>query len=74
MTPDAIVPVGTQIFATHFVPGQLVDIRGKSKGKGTQGVMKRWNFGGGSATHGVSLSHRIPGSLGMCQVTIWISH
>ena len=42
----------------HFIPGQLVDVRSKSKGKGTQGVMQRWNFAGGFATHGCSLKHR----------------
>ncbi len=51
----------------HFVPGQLVDVCGTSKGKGFAGVMKRWNFGGGRATHGNSLAHRIPGSTGCRQ-------
>lgn len=60
MTPDALLPVGTKIPAVHFVPGQLVDVCGTSKGKGFQGVMKRWNFGGGPASHGNSLSHRVP--------------
>lgn len=46
---------------------QLVDVSGTSKGKGFQGVMKRWNFGGGPATHGNSLSHRVPGSTGCRQ-------
>jgi large subunit ribosomal protein L3 len=51
----------------HFVPGQLVDVCGTSKGKGFAGAMKRWNFSGGFATHGNSLSHRILGSTGMRQ-------
>lgn len=67
VTPDAIVPVGTTIKAMHFVPGQLVDVQGISKGKGFQGVMKRHNFGGGPASHGTSLAHRVPGSIGMRQ-------
>lgn len=67
VTPDALLPVGTQIKAPHFVPGQLVDVCGISKGKGFQGVMKRWNFRGGFASHGASVSHRIPGSTGCRQ-------
>jgi large subunit ribosomal protein L3 len=67
VTPDAVLPAGTKIEAMHFVPGQLVDVCGISKGKGFQGVMKRWNFGGGRATHGNSLSHRIIGSTGCRQ-------
>ena len=58
VSPDAILPVGTMISSLHFVPGQLVDVCGTSKGKGFAGVMKRWNFGGGRATHGNSLAHR----------------
>ena len=68
VTPDMLLPVGTRIRAKHFVPGQLVDVAGISKGKGFQGVMKRWNFSGGRATHGNSLAHRIPGSTGQRQV------
>eukprot|EP00620_Florenciella_sp_RCC1587_P024057 CAMPEP_0182573604 /NCGR_PEP_ID=MMETSP1324-20130603/20315_1 /TAXON_ID=236786 /ORGANISM="Florenciella sp., Strain RCC1587" /LENGTH=298 /DNA_ID=CAMNT_0024788739 /DNA_START=53 /DNA_END=949 /DNA_ORIENTATION=+ len=64
---DGILPVGTQIHATHFVPGQLVDVCGTSKGKGFQGAMKRHNFAGQRATHGVSKTHRAIGSTGMCQ-------
>ena len=67
VTPDALLPEGTKISALHFVPGQLVDVCGISKGKGFQGVMKKWNFKGGRATHGNSLSHRVPGSTGMRQ-------
>lgn len=67
VTPDCLLPEGTKLSALHFVAGQKVDICGISKGKGFQGVMKRWNFGGGNATHGNSLSHRVAGSTGMCQ-------
>lgn len=64
ITPDAALPVGTEITAGHFVPGQLVDVTAPSRGKGFQGVMKRWGFGGGPASHGNSLAHRTPGSTG----------
>jgi len=67
ITPDAAVEVGSQLHATHFVPGQLVDVCGTSKGKGFQGVMKRHNFSGGRATHGNSKNHRTPGSTGGAQ-------
>lgn len=67
VSEDCLLDVGTPIYATHFVPGQLVDICGVSKGKGFQGVMKRHNFGGGRATHGNSLNHRTPGSTGCRQ-------
>lgn len=55
VTPDAVLNPGTLIPAEHFKPGQFVDVRAKSKGKGFQGVMKRWGFGGQPATHGVSI-------------------
>lgn len=67
VTEDALLPVGTVIQATHFVPGQLVDVCGISKGKGFQGAMKLWNFKGGPASHGNSLSHRTLGSTGSRQ-------
>lgn len=67
VTPDCLIPVGTHIKAKHFVPGQLVDVCGITKGKGFQGVMKRWGFGGGRASHGNSLSHRTVGSTGQRQ-------
>jgi large subunit ribosomal protein L3 len=51
----------------RFEVGQKVDVAGKSKGKGFQGVIKRWNFSMQDATHGNSLSHRAPGSIGQCQ-------
>src|ERR671928_1613517 len=61
---DAIIPVGAEITADHFVVGQFVDVTGTSIGKGFAGPMKRWNFGGLEATHGVSISHRSHGSTG----------
>jgi len=67
VTTDAVLAPGTRIRAVHFVPGQLVDVCGISRGKGFAGVMKRWNFGGGRASHGNSLAHRIPGSTGCRQ-------
>jgi len=67
VTEDAVMPLGTEIFAAHFVPGQKVDVVGTSVGKGFAGVMKRWNFKGGRATHGNSKSHRKGGSTGQCQ-------
>jgi large subunit ribosomal protein L3 len=64
---DALLDVGAEITADHFVAGQLVDIQGSTQGKGFQGGMKRWGFGGLRATHGVSLSHRSLGSTGQRQ-------
>ena len=61
---DALLPVGAEITADHFVVGQFVDVTGTSTGKGFAGAMKRWNFGGLRATHGVSISHRSHGSTG----------
>jgi large subunit ribosomal protein L3 len=59
-----LIPVGAEITADHFVAGQFVDVTGTSIGKGFAGGMKRWNFGGLRATHGVSISHRSIGSTG----------
>src|SRR5690606_25404228 len=59
--------VGEQIPLTLFEAGQLVDVTGQSKGKGFAGVIKRWNFSAQDATHGNSLSHRAPGSIGQNQ-------
>jgi large subunit ribosomal protein L3 len=59
--------VGAEIGANHFVPGQYVDVSATSKGKGFAGAMKRHNFGGMRASHGVSISHRAHGSTGQCQ-------
>ena len=60
----AMIPVGAEITVDHFVVGQLVDVSGTTMGKGFAGGMKRWNFGGLRATHGVSVSHRSIGSTG----------
>ena len=64
VTEDALIPVGAEITADHFVIGQFVDVCGTSIGKGFAGGMKRWNFGGLRASHGVSISHRSIGSTG----------
>jgi large subunit ribosomal protein L3 len=61
---DAVLEPGTVITAAHFVPGQKVDVTGTSQGKGFAGAMKRWNFAGLEASHGVSVSHRSHGSTG----------
>jgi large subunit ribosomal protein L3 len=65
--PDALIGVGEEIIAAHYFPGQFVDVSGTSIGKGFAGVMKRHNFGGLRASHGVSVSHRSHGSVGQCQ-------
>lgn len=67
VNPDMAVEVGAELGANHFVPGQFVDVTGTSKGKGFAGAMKRHNFGGMRASHGVSISHRAHGSTGQCQ-------
>lgn len=64
---DALIEVGAEISADHFVTGQYVDVVGTSIGKGFAGAMKRHNFGGLRASHGVSISHRSHGSTGQCQ-------
>jgi large subunit ribosomal protein L3 len=64
---DGLLEVGAEISADHYVAGQYVDIQGKTQGKGFQGGMKRWGFGGLRATHGVSVSHRSLGSTGQRQ-------
>jgi len=64
---DGLLDVGAEISADHYVAGQIVDIQGKTQGKGFQGGMKRWGFGGLRATHGVSVSHRSLGSTGQRQ-------
>lgn len=61
------IVVGTEMKVDQFEPGQKVDVRGVSKGKGFAGTIKRWNFAGQDATHGNSISHRVPGSIGQCQ-------
>jgi large subunit ribosomal protein L3 len=67
VSEDNLIDVGAEITADHFLPGQKVDITGVTVGKGFQGAMKRWNFGGMRATHGVSVSHRAHGSTGQRQ-------
>ncbi|XP_066386937.1 large ribosomal subunit protein uL3m-like [Miscanthus floridulus] len=64
VTEDALLPVGTTITVRHFVPGQLVDVTGITKGKGFAGVMKKYDFSGMPASHGASKSHRSGGSTG----------
>lgn len=64
VSEDALLDVGAEIAADHFIAGQLVDVTGHTQGKGFAGAMKRWGFGGLRATHGVSLSHRSHGSTG----------
>jgi large subunit ribosomal protein L3 len=64
VTPENTMPVGSEVTVDHFIPGQFVDVTGTSIGKGFQGGIKRWNFGGLRATHGVSISHRSIGSTG----------
>ncbi|MEX2617991.1 MAG: 50S ribosomal protein L3 [Alphaproteobacteria bacterium] len=67
VSEDAVLEVGAEVIASHFLPGQYVDITGRSIGKGFAGAMKRHNFGGLRASHGVSVSHRSHGSTGQCQ-------
>jgi large subunit ribosomal protein L3 len=64
VSEDGLIPVGAEITADHFVAGQYVDVTGTSIGKGFAGAMKRWNFHGLRASHGVSISHRSHGSTG----------
>jgi len=64
VSPDNLIAVGAEITVDHFVPGQFVDVSGVTIGKGFAGGMKRWNFGGLRASHGVSISHRSLGSTG----------
>ena len=65
VSDDCIIPAGTALSAEHFVAGQFVDVQATSKGKGFQGAMKRHNFGGKEATHGVLKAHRSIGGTGM---------
>jgi large subunit ribosomal protein L3 len=67
VSADALLEVGAEITAGHFLVGQFVDVIGTTKGKGFQGVIKRHHFGGLRATHGVSVSHRSHGSTGQRQ-------
>ena len=65
--PEEGLEVGSLIDVSRFEPGQRVDVRGVSKGKGYAGTIKRWNFRGQDNSHGNSVSHRAPGSIGQCQ-------
>ena len=67
VAPENMINVGETLTANHYFEGQYVDVCGTSIGKGFQGAMKRHNFGGLRATHGVSVSHRSHGSTGQCQ-------
>ena len=67
VAPENVLEIGAELSVSHFVPGQYVDVTGTSKGKGFAGGMKRHNFGGLRASHGVSISHRAHGSTGQCQ-------
>jgi len=67
VAPENMIDVGEEITANHYFEGQFVDVSGTSIGKGFAGAMKRHNFGGLRATHGVSISHRSHGSTGQCQ-------
>lgn len=67
VTPDAVLPVGTQLNAAHFLAGQHIDIQGYTIGKGFQGPMKRWGFKGLPASHGTTKKHRAHGSIGQSQ-------
>src|SRR5512134_2998758 len=64
VSKDGLLEVGAELSVAHFLPGQFVDVVGTTIGKGFAGSMKRWNFGGLRATHGVSVSHRSHGSTG----------
>ena len=64
---DEAFEVGSELTVERFEQGQKVDVAGRSKGKGFQGAVKRWNFSMQDATHGNSLAHRAPGSIGQCQ-------
>ncbi len=67
VSPENLIEVGAEITADHYIKGQLVDVTGTSQGKGFAGAMKRWNFSGLRASHGVSVSHRSHGSTGNSQ-------
>jgi large subunit ribosomal protein L3 len=64
VSDEALLQVGQELSAAHYVPGQFVDVAGVTTGKGFAGAMKRWNFAGLEASHGVSISHRSHGSTG----------
>lgn len=64
ISPEAALQPGTRLYAAHFKPGEVIDIRGKTIDRGFQGVMKRWGFKGMPASHGVTKTHRRPGNIG----------
>lgn len=67
VSPENLLDVGAELCPSHFIVGQFVDVQAKTIGKGFAGAMKRWNFGGLRASHGVSVSHRSHGSTGQRQ-------
>jgi large subunit ribosomal protein L3 len=67
LSGDEEINVGDSLTVERFEAGQKIDVTGQSKGKGFQGGVKRWNFSTQDATHGNSISHRAPGSIGQCQ-------
>jgi len=67
VSPEGFLPVGYCLGPRHFAVGQFVDVIGTSKGKGTAGTIKRWNFASQNNSHGNSRAHRKPGSIGMCE-------
>ena len=67
VSADGLLEIGAEITVDHFIAGQYVDVSGTSIGKGFAGAMKRHNFGGLEASHGISISHRSHGSTGQCQ-------
>ncbi|XP_075992523.1 mitochondrial ribosomal protein L3 [Anticarsia gemmatalis] len=64
VSPNAYIPPGTPLYATHFRPGDYIDVRAKTMDRGFQGVIKRWGFKGMPASHGVTKTHRRPGNIG----------
>ncbi|XP_049814577.1 39S ribosomal protein L3, mitochondrial [Schistocerca nitens] len=64
VSPEAVIQPGTPLYASHFRVGDVVDVRGKTIDRGFQGVVKRWGFKGGPASHGVTKTHRRPGNIG----------
>ncbi len=67
VSEDNLIEIGAELAANHFLEGQKIDVTGTCIGKGFAGAMKRHNFGGLRATHGISISHRSHGSTGQCQ-------
>ena len=67
VSPEGFLPVGYMLGPRHFRVGQFVDVKSRSKGKGTAGTIKRWNFSSQENTHGNSKAHRLPGAIGQCE-------